>query len=137
GAVLDQAFDAAEGCRPLPDRDTRRRGDGGGFAAGNADAEHAAEAALHLARGNGVARAVAEAGIKHRRNARMAVEMRGETVRRGAAPRDADEQRAHAAQQEPRFERTENAALRCPQCRDALPDGIAPRRDESAGDDIA
>src|SRR5437016_5989004 len=57
GAVLDEALDAAELGRALPHLDLRRRGDRRRGAALDDDAQHAAEAAGHLAPRDGVARA--------------------------------------------------------------------------------
>src|SRR5919202_795954 len=48
GAVLDQALDAAERGRALPQRDIGGRGDRGGLAPSDADRQHGAEAALYL-----------------------------------------------------------------------------------------
>src|SRR5205807_93566 len=54
GAMLQEAFDAAERGGALPDLDVGGGGDGGRFAALDAHGEHAAEAAVHLAGGGGM-----------------------------------------------------------------------------------
>src|SRR5215218_10459802 len=56
GPVLDQALDAAEGGRPLPQADPRGRADRRGLAVRDLDREHVAEAVLHLPGGDVMAR---------------------------------------------------------------------------------
>ena len=55
-AMLDQAFDATERRGPLPDIHSAGAGDGGSLAALDPHRQHAAKPALHLARGNCMAR---------------------------------------------------------------------------------
>src|SRR5439155_22327277 len=111
GAVLDQAFDAAQRGRPFPQPDARGSGDRGRLAAGDADAQHAAEAAGHLARRYGVAGMPRQARIEDAGDARMVGEMRRHGSGRAAGAFDAQIQRTHPAQQQPRLERTEDRAI--------------------------
>ena len=62
--MLDEAFDATERGRPLPNSDGCRDGNGGPLALSDADREHAAETADHLPQGDFVADMLCKAGIK-------------------------------------------------------------------------
>src|SRR5207253_4932743 len=71
GAVLDQALDSAERGGALPQLHVGGGGDGDGLSALHAHRQHAAEAAPHLPRGDGVPGVRLEARIEHRLHARM------------------------------------------------------------------
>ena len=109
GAVLDQALDAAERGRPLPELHVGGGGDRRGLAALHAHRQHAAEAALHLPRGDGVAGMRREARIEHGRDARVPREVLRDRHGGGALVAHAHVQRAHAAQQQRRLERPQDA----------------------------
>src|SRR6185312_1939606 len=65
GAVLDEAFDAAQRGGALPQVHPGGDGDRRLCAIADADGEHAAEAADHLPQGDLVAGVLREAGVKH------------------------------------------------------------------------
>src|SRR5690348_10363993 len=77
GAMLDQALDAANRSRTLPEPHMRCSRDRRALAALDANGEHAAEAALHLARRHRVTRKVGQSGIEHVLDERMTAEMFG------------------------------------------------------------
>ena len=107
-------------------------GDGGGLPALEAHRQHAAEAALHLARGDRVSRMRAKPGIEHARDRRMIAEMPGDGHGRGALVAHAHVQGPHAPQQQRGLERAEDAAQHGPQpgraleCRPVAANTIAP-----------
>ena len=109
GAMLDQAFDAAQRGRALPQRHARGRGDRRALAALDAHRQHAAEAARHLLPRDRVAGERRQAGIEHLAHHRVGGEALGQRLRRAAGPVDAREQRAHAAHQQPRLGLAEDA----------------------------
>ena len=89
GAVLDQALDAAERGRPLPQFDARRRRHRRRLAAAHADAEHAAEAVAHLPPCNVVAGMAGQPRIEHLGDRRVPDQALGELHRRSARRLDA------------------------------------------------
>ena len=95
--VLDQAFDAAERGRPLPHLHASGAGDGGCLAAPDAHRQHAAEPALHLARGDRVSGMRCEA--RDRARARRRGDARN--ARRWPWPRRIDGARARAGSASP------------------------------------
>ena len=98
----------------------------------DADREHAAEAAGHLALGHGVAGIVAEAGIEHLRHTGVAEAMLGDGLGAAAGLADAQHEGAQAAQQEPGLEAAEDGAVGPAQADDALPEGVVAGGDEGA-----
>ncbi len=87
--MFHQAFDAAKRGCALPDAHIGGCGDGGLFTAFDTDRKHGPETAFHLARGNGMAREIGQAGIEHVFDGGMAMKMFGDGARIGG-------RRAHA-----------------------------------------
>jgi len=107
--LLDQALGAAQRGGAFPQRHVRRRGDRGRLAAApaavHADRQHAAVAAAHLRPGDGVPLAARQARVQHLGHQRMPHEVLGDALCRRTGRTHAQVQRAHAAQQQPGFER--------------------------------
>ena len=118
--MLDQAFDAAERGRALPEFHARCGRDRGAFAAADADRQHRAEAA-HLPRRDGVTGMRGQAGIEHARDPRMRGELVREQRRALRLRAHAHIERAQSPQQEPRLERPEDRAVLDAVGLDALP----------------
>ena len=128
GAVLDQAFDAAERGRPFPHLHVRRGRDRRRLAALEPHRQHAAEAAVHLPRRDVMAGMAGKAGIHQRRQRRMIGEPRGEQRRGARLFAHAHVERAHAAHQQPGLERPEHGAVLRPHLADARPQIALARR---------
>ena len=110
GPVLDQALDAAERRRPLPQPNPRRRGNRRRLAVPHPDRQHETEAALHLPGRHRMAGIVRQAGIEDPRDMRMPLEPRGENRRAGRLRRRPQVERAQGAHQQVGLERPEDAA---------------------------
>src|SRR5271166_1226424 len=137
GAVLDQAFDAAERGRPLPNLDPRRRDDRRFGAPFYAHAHHAAEAADHLARRDSVTGMPGQPRIEHRDHAGMSQHRLGDLQRRAAGPLDTRIEGAHAAQQKIGFEAAEDRAAAAARRDEVGPKRVLTRGRQRAGDHIA
>ena len=135
--VLDQAFDAAEGGRPLEHRDRGRRGHRPALTVPMTDREHAAEAAGHLTHRHGVAGMIGQSRVQHRGNARMSVEMTRDQERTFRAALDPHEERTHAAQQQPGLERPQDRTRVAAPGADALPEGILDGTNDRASQHVA
>ncbi len=109
-AVLDEAFHAAEGSRDLDQLELGDDAECCGLSALQFERHHAAEAASHLPLRDGVLRVARKAGIRDARDRGMCFKALCETERAAARLRDAQMQGAHAAQQQPGFERAEDGA---------------------------
>ncbi len=144
--MLDQAFDAAERGRAFPDLDPSRGGDRGGLAVPRAapwwttfyaDRQHAAEAALHLLRGDRMAGMARQAGIKHFDHTRMGRHCLGDALCRAAGALDPQIERPHAAHQQIGLhiaeDRAAAAARRPSRCQNSSSRAASQR----SGDDIA
>ena len=78
-----------------------------------------------------------KARIEHGVEGRVPVEMSGDRQRRFRRLVYPQEERAHAALEQPGFEGTDDGAALQPDLADAFPEIVLPRRDEGAGDNVA
>ncbi len=132
GGLLDQALDSTEALRQLPDLRATDQCDGL-LLARDQERDHAAEVA-HLRRGELVARMGRQTGVEHLLDARLALEVRGDSDRVLAVLLHADGERLQPAQDEPAVERAGDGAERLLEEREALRDRVVVRREEAADD---
>src|SRR5258708_30042390 len=135
-AMLGEAFDRTQRRRALEDAqpccEVLRRL----LARAKPHGHHPAVAAAHLARRHRVARMQGETGIEHVRKSRMQLEVLRDGHRILAGARDAQVQRAHAAQKQPRLERSQHRAARAAHIADLLPALVVGSGGEDACDHI-
>ena len=122
--MLDQALDAAERGRPLPQAHMRGRGDRRRLAARHADREHGAEALLHLPRGDRMARILGKTRKEHLHDMGMRPEAAGEIAGAGGLRGGAQGEGAQRAHQQIGLERPEDRAAARPDRGDPDPGGI-------------
>ena len=130
--LLDEALDAAEALRELPDlraTDDRDRL----LLASDEERDHAAEVA-HLPGGELVSRMAAEARVEHALHPRVPLEVRRDRDGVLAVAVHPHRERLHAAEHEPRVERSGHRAERLLQEREPLRDRVVVRREEAADD---
>ena len=128
GAVLDQAFDAAERGGALPKLHPRRGRDRRGLAARDPDRQHDAEAALHLPRRDRVARVARQARIEHAGDVRVPASRSASVGRLAPEPR-ARAEAACACRASAGRPRTGPRMAPWPRAdaRDARPERVGPR----------
>jgi hypothetical protein len=137
GAVLDQAFGAAQRGRAFPQRHPGGGRHGCSPPAGHADRQHAAEAARIWRTAAAWPCAAGRPGYSTSATSGWPSKVLGDALRRRAGRTHAQVQRAHAAQQQPGFERTQRAADLGAHLADALPQGVVRACHQHAGDQVA
>ncbi len=130
--VLDEALDAAEALGELPDLRARDEVDRLLLVL-EEERDHPAEVA-HLPRGDRVAGVRGQAGVEDALDARVPLEERGDGDGVRAVAIHPHGERLHAAQDEPRVERSGHGAERLLEERELLADRVVVRRDEAADD---
>src|SRR5271169_140376 len=134
--MLDQAFDAAERSRALPESHRAGDGDGSFFAVLYPDGKHAAESPGHLPQSDIVTDMPGEAGIEHRRQNRMPFKTAGELSCGFGLRAHADVEGAHATHQQPRIEGAQRTAVLLAHPANTNPQFALPRGGKGSRDNV-
>src|SRR5271166_4461563 len=134
--VLNQALDATQRRGALPQPEPGDEREGARCAALHAQREHAAESALHLARRDPMARKSRQAGVEDLLYSRVALKMLRDPLGAPALRGNPDEERPHAAQQQPGLEGPEDRPRLGAHGLDPLPGVVLGARRDRARDHV-